>query len=272
LDEISEVPAPPRAGALSMRTLPPSASLAPLVRCFEVVEAEAAATRTLLPETGLVLGFRYRGGSALVGEGPPVRLPDHVATGMRATVRRMHTAAGSGIVLAKLRDGGAVPFLRGPLRRLFGRWEPLDRHLDAGALHRLSAGLSAAPDDAARVALLERFLLAQRAPREPDPVALEAARALRAAGGALRIAELARALHLSLDALEKRFRRTIGATPKQLASLLRLRRALEAHRPGADLGGLALAAGYCDQSHFIRALRRTAGEPPRAFLGRGDRC
>jgi AraC-like DNA-binding protein len=272
LDEINELLAPPPDDAISMKSFVPGAALASLVRCFEVVEARAPVTRILVPEPGLILGFRYRGWSALSGDGEAGRLPEHVATGIRIRVRRMNTAAGSGIVLAKLRDGGAVPFLRGPLHRLFGRWERLDHHLDPDALRRLSTRLADAPGDEERVAQVERFLLACRAPRDPDPLALEAARALRAAHGSLRIADLARRLDVSLDALEKRFRATIGASPKQLASLLRLRRALEGHRPGTDLGGLALASGYCDQSHFIRALRAAAGEPPRAFLGREDRC
>ncbi|MBI5070386.1 MAG: AraC family transcriptional regulator [Deltaproteobacteria bacterium] len=272
MDEISELEAPPREEAIAMRSFAPCPALAPLVRCLEVVEARAPATRVLFPEPGLVLGFRYRGRSTILGEAGGQPIPDHVVTGIRATVRRMHTAGDSGIVVAKLGDGGALPFLRGSPHRLFGRWEPLDRQLDPGALRTLSARLREATGDGERVALVERFLLDQRGPAAPDPLALEAARALRAAHGALRIADLARGLHVSLDALEKRFRRTIGASPKQLASLLRLRCALEGHRPGAPLGPLALASGYCDQSHFVRALRRTAGEPPGAFLGRADRC
>jgi len=272
LDEISELPAAPRESTIAMRSFAPCPALSPLVRCLEVVEARAPGARTLFPETGLVLGFRYRGSSNLLGEGDGRPLPDHVVTGIRATVRRMHTAGGSGIVLAKLGDGGAVPFLRGPPHRLFGRWEALEHHLDPSALRSLSARLREACSDAERVVLVERFLLDCRGPEVPDPLALEGARALRAAHGDLRIADLARGLHLSLDALEKRFRRTIGASPKQLASLLRLRWALAGHRPGARLGPLALAAGYCDQSHFVRALRRTAGEPPRVFLARPDRC
>jgi len=272
LDELSEVHRPPGPGPITMRSLPPSSALAPLVRCFEVVESSAPATRVLLPETGLILGFRYRGWAAVVEDGRRARLPDQVVTGLRATVRRMHTDGGSGIVLAKLRDGGAVPFILGPLHRLFGRWECLDRQFDRASLTRLSSDLSASPDDSARVALVERFLLDHRAPCEPDPLGLEAAQRLRSAAGALRVADLARSLHVSIDALEKRFRRTIGAAPKQFGSLLRLRRALECHQPGAALGGLAVKAGYCDQSHFIRALSRATGEPPRAFLRRTDRC
>jgi AraC-like DNA-binding protein len=258
-----------------MRTVPPCAALAPLVQCFELVESDVPATRVLLPEPGLILGFRYQGWSAVLdgkGESARTRLPDHLVTGLRVTVRHMHTAAGSAVVLAKLRDGGAVPFLSGPLHRLFGRWEPLDRHFEGGALSRLSIDLAAAPDHAARVARVERFLLEHRGARQPDPLAVEAAQRLRSAGGALRVGDLARSLHVSIDALEKRFRRTIGAGPKQFAAMLRLRRALEAHQSGAELGRLALAAGYCDQSHFIRALRRATGQPPRAFLGRSDRC
>ena len=79
-------------------------------------------------------------------------------------------------------------------------------------------------------------------------------------------------LDLAQDSLEKRFRRAVGATPKQLATLLRLRGALRGYAPGASLTELALAAGYYDQSHFIRNVRAATGDAPRRFLGRDDVC
>jgi transcriptional regulator GlxA family with amidase domain len=49
-----------------------------------------------------------------------------------------------------------------------------------------------------------------------------AVHALRAAHGALRIDQLAADLDISRDRLEKRFRRAVGCSPKQLAAIPRI--------------------------------------------------
>jgi methylphosphotriester-DNA--protein-cysteine methyltransferase len=59
--------------------------------------------------------------------------------------------------------------------------------------------------------------------------------------------------------LEKRFRRTVGTTPKHFASLSRLRAVVDRYRPGMPLGRLALEAGYDDQAHFNREFLAIVG-------------
>ncbi|WP_243319949.1 AraC family transcriptional regulator [Geothrix sp. SG200] len=258
---------------MQVHAFAPTEALAPFVRAFEIIEADGATEKLLIPETGLILGFRYAGSSSLVEGATRLAVPDHVVTGLRATARRMVTAAGSGIVLAKFRDGAAGAFFDPPLHQLFGATLPLEELADPRAVEAASAGIRAARDHRARVDVLERFLLAQRARRDwrRDPVVGAALRALRA-DPSLRVAPLAGELGLSVDGLEKRFRRGVGASPKQVASILRLRRALGAHRPGTPLTRLALDAGYYDQAHFIRQVVAAVGVAPRAFLHAAEFC
>ncbi len=102
----------------------PSPALAPFIRAYEIIETREAVTRTLLPDTCVIIGFRYAGSATLlirydangaVGDRnggittrPP--LPNVCVTGLRTSVREMHTAADSGIILAKFRAAGAAPF------------------------------------------------------------------------------------------------------------------------------------------------------------------
>jgi AraC-like DNA-binding protein len=58
----------------------------------------------------------------------------------------------------------------------------------------------------------------------------------------------------------------VGASPKQLASIVRFRHAVRAYRPGLTLTQLAYDAGYFDQSHLIREFRAFTGLTPRDFL------
>ncbi|GLH72681.1 hypothetical protein GETHLI_11830 [Geothrix limicola] len=258
---------------MKMHAFAPCAALAPYVRVFEIVEAEAAADHTLVPESGLILGFRYAGSSRLQEGAAEVPVPNHVVTGLRATARRMLTAPGSGIILAKCHDGAAGAFLDLPLHHLFGATVALEELVDPAEVEAASAQIRAARSHRERVDAFERFLLQRLARRAwgPDRVVDAAVQAIRSDPGALRVGALAQELGLSIDGLEKRFRRSVGASPKQLAAILRLRRAIGSHRRGAPLTRVALDAGYYDQAHFNRHFRAALGVSPKAFL-QGPPC
>ncbi len=76
----------------------------------------------------------------------------------------------------------------------------------------IRAIVNASTDDE-RVARVEEFLLTRYRPTEPNAVVGAALRAISAAAGAIRVRTLAKDLGISQDALEKHFRRIVGATP-----------------------------------------------------------
>jgi AraC-like DNA-binding protein len=251
----------------------PSSDLAPYVRRFEVVEADEESERVLLPETSIIVGLRFAGAAALL-EGDEARvLPDRAITGLRMTARRVRTAAGSGIVVAKFHQLGARAFVAAPLHRLFGKVRPLEEYVPAGAVAEAARTVRDAATTRERVSAFERFLLAQCRPPEPDRQVAQALRAIHAAPGSVRIAALAEDVGLSHDAFEKRFRRVVGATPKAYASIVHFRCVLEAYpRQRASLTELAFQAGFYDQSHFNRRFRLAAGEAPGRVLESDDYC
>jgi hypothetical protein len=115
-----------------VEAIQPSERLAPFVRQFTVVEAEQETTRVLVPDAGIVVGLRYGGSASLLENGTATRLPDATIAGMRATVRRMRTSAGGGVILAVFHEGGAAPFFAPLLHELFGAMLPLDDLLPRG--------------------------------------------------------------------------------------------------------------------------------------------
>ncbi|ABC80322.1 helix-turn-helix domain-containing protein [Anaeromyxobacter dehalogenans] len=254
---------------MQVRTFPPGAALADVVRCFQIVEAPEEATRTLLPDPGVVVAFRYRGAAALVEREEARWIPDASVTGPRGTSRRIRTLAGGGVVVAKLREDGAARLLGVRGDELYGAVLPADALAPRAAVDRAAAGIAEAATDAERVAAAEAFLLSLGRRRGPDPLVGAAVQAIRARHGCLRIAELARQLGLGQDALEKRFRAAVGTSPKQLASLLRLHHAVEVHLGGASLSSAPYQAGYYDQSHFIREFRAVTGQPPGRYFAAG---
>ncbi|ACG71818.1 transcriptional regulator, AraC family [Anaeromyxobacter sp. K] len=254
---------------MQVRTFQPGPALADLVRCFQIVEAPEEATRTLLPDPGAVVAFRYRGAAALVEDGEATRIPDASITGPRGTSRRIRTFAGGALVVAKLREDGAARLLGVPVDELYGAVLPADVLAPRADVDRAAARIAGAASDEERVASLEAFLRARGGPRAPDRLVGAAVQAIRARRGCLRIAALARELGVGQDALEKRFRRVVGTSPKRLASLLRLHHAVEVHLGGASLSSAPYQAGYSDQSHFIREFRAVTGEPPGRYFAAG---
>jgi AraC-like DNA-binding protein len=257
---------------MRVTALPPGARLAPFVRQFNVVEADEETTRTLLPEAGLVMGFRFGGSASIVRDGSTCRVPDVTLAGFRDTVRRMRTSARGGVILAVFREEGAAPFLPVPLHELFGATIALDAVAARSVVEETRDRIASASDHVARARIFEQFLLAHQRMDAGDPLVAAAVRAIRAAPGAVRIGTLASELGLSQDRLEKRFRRAVGASPKQLASVLRLRAAVRAHRPGLSLARLSAEAGYFDESHMSRAFRSATGDAPGRFFGSPERC
>jgi methylphosphotriester-DNA--protein-cysteine methyltransferase len=72
--------------------------------------------------------------------------------------------------------------------------------------------------------------------------------------------------------LEKRFRRAVGASPKQFASIVRLRGAIKQYRPGVSLTRLSADAGYYDHAHMARDFRSAIGKTPQDFFRTDDHC
>jgi AraC-like DNA-binding protein len=270
---------------MQVTVVTPSARLVPFVRRFTVVETRDEASRVLLPEHGLILGVRFGGSASLVKPDAAIRMPGLSLAGIVGAARRMRTAAGGGVVLAMFRETGAARFFAEPLHELFDRTIPLEQIAMRADLARLEQQIGEAPDHAHRIARLEEFLIARLRPETTDPLADAAVVAIRRSRGALRIAELARELGISQDPLEKRFRRVVGTSPKQLASLVRLTSVIEARRTvgAARTAGrgtrapeswsrLAVAAGYFDQSHFNREFRALTGESPARFFQADGYC
>jgi transcriptional regulator GlxA family with amidase domain len=237
-----------------------------------VIETTEEMTRTVLPETGLVVGLRYAGRATSRDGEVPRSSPHSAIVGLRTIARRMHTSAGGGMIVARLRPAHAGRFFGQSVHELFGETLSLDQAASPRDVARASSRLLGAQDDAERVAIFEELLLALSRPWQVDPLVLRALDAIDKTSGSVRISALARVVALSQDALEKRFRRSVGATPKQYASIVRLRRAVQAHATGMSLTQVSADARYCDQSHFTRHFRQVTGEAPRDFLASTPYC
>ena len=106
-------------------------------------------------------------------------------------------------------------------------------------------------------------LLGERIRAVPlDATVAAAVAELRDTGGQQRIERLRRN-GLSLRSLQTRFRRAVGLTPKEFGRVMRLQATLRALDSGdASLSDVAADAGFADQAHVTRELRRVTGLAP----------
>jgi AraC-like DNA-binding protein len=254
---------------MKVTAIAPSAPLAPFVREFTVIETDEEVVRTLMPNAGLIVGFRFGGSARQLDRSPLAPFPHATIAGARTTARRMETSAGGGAIFAAFHEGGAAHFFAEPLHELFADTRSLDDLVPHRCVDEVQSRIAEADD---RVAVFEEFLLARKRERAIDSIVDAAIHAIRRTHGALRIRDLARHLGISQDPLEKRFRAHVGTSPKQLASILRLQRAIAAIRAGSSLTRASIDAGYFDQSHFNREFRAMTGHSPTRLFASGETC
>ncbi|MFE7802867.1 helix-turn-helix domain-containing protein [Nocardia sp. NPDC057440] len=89
----------------------------------------------------------------------------------------------------------------------------------------------------------------------------------RLSGGPIRLAELARAVHLSESRLAHVFSSEIGLPFRPYLRWLRLQRAVELIAAGHSLTAVAHGAGFADSAHLTRVCRSMFGAPPSGFNG-----
>ena len=174
------------------------------------------------------------------------------------------------LVGARLRAGGAWPFLGIPLREFTNQVVELEAILGP-EVRALRDRMGAAPDDDARFDLMESWL-AQRARNRTQPTRAvsHALRAIQSGADAVRIGRMAEEIGISHKHLLREFDRCVGLTPKLLARLCSFQRAIFTigQRPVVDWSDTAARCGYYDQAHLIREFRAFSGLTPASYLTR----
>lgn len=245
-------------------TRAPSEKLRPYIRRYLIVESMQARRDIHLPDTGAAAAFCLRGDCLLDGG---TKAPATAITGIGDTVRTHHHSKDHAVVIVMFTATGAGALLRQPLHELGNATADLDAVLGSSAgVDRLREALINAGSHERRILQMEDFLLRRIGDTRPDPLCTAATALIEREQGLIRIEELANQVGLSQSALERRFRKAVGVSPRWFASLVRLHHAARLRRAGCNLTTAAHAAGYYDQSHFIKDFKRIAGVPPSAFF------
>jgi len=245
----------------------PSAALQPYIREFIILESDLYFDSRTIPDTALVMTFRYKGKVWKREGGKEESLPATGISGLRKSVRLFQYEKQTANLLVVFKEGGMNAFARVPAHELFELNISSDNLFPPSQLDELLEQLAGAATDEERIGIAEAFLLARlRVRKAPDPLISSALASIRQHSGIVRIKDLAASLYVSQDAFEKKFRSAVGATPKQYASIIRMKDLIRKYPSYTSLTDAAYEAGYFDQSHFIKDFRLFTGQTPKDFF------
>jgi AraC-like DNA-binding protein len=249
----------------------PVAALTPFVRCvwtFDAAQSDESIQRIVpdgRPELVLHCGEPY---AELDRRGSAHPQPHALFAGQVTRPLRLRARGRAAVIGVRFHPAGARAFLGQPLRATTDARIPLDL-LFPETTGELMRDLRLAVGAAERVQRVQSFVLARISAGEAqrDRVVEAAVARIDAASGEVDIAAMAVDAGIGRRQLERRFGDAVGIGPALLASIFRFRRVFDvlehdATRPWTDA---ALAAGYYDQSHFIREFRRFVGCTPTEF-------
>lgn len=251
----------------SFRTFMPCEALRPYVKSLAISENALEASYKVIPDVSIVMGFQYSGHLGYIDNGQHLPLSTAGITGLMDSYRVFHNASGTATFLVMFCETGANAFFDIPLHEIYNQSIALDNLFLRSQMDAVCAQLYDCTNDLDRVSVVERFLLSRLNPHA-DPLVQKAVQLIQQHGGQVKIKQLTELLAISQSQFEKRFRKTVGCSPKKFASITRLRTLLHTTNVSSTLTQKGLDAGYFDQAHFIKDFKSFTGQNPEDFFGK----
>ena len=251
---------------MNINSYKPTELLRPFILTYIIVESQDESVNRVLPDTSLVMAFRYKGRLSYTADGPKKDLPSSSVSGLRKSLRLFNYSKDTGNLLILFKEAGAAAFFKHPLHILFEQSISLDNFIPHQKLSVIEEQLAEAKNNFQRIDLIEQFLLSKLYSYKPDKLILTALKKIHSAKGIIRIKELADTLYISQDAFEKRFRRVVGTSPKQFSLILRMKFITNSRQQKYTLTKMAFDAGYFDQPHFNKDFKLFTGQTPSEFF------
>lgn len=256
----------------------PSEILVPFIKCFWALEDERPGLgdepEPVIPDGCVEIVFnlsdRFR---RYADDGSFETQPAALVVGQMD--RRVVIGPSGNVRLFGIRfqPAGAAPFFGFSMSELSGRIEPLDG-VWGNAVGELVERLFDATSFRERTAVASSYLIKIFTPARSEDVGLgRSINAIKEHSGKLRISKLAREMGVGERGLERRFRESVGLSPKAFSRIIRFQSVLKSIERSAkpDLASISHELGYFDQSHFIGDFQRFAGMTPAAYLSADNR-
>ena len=240
---------------------PPRKSLAHHVMCVWCFESEGAGAPDRIVPDGRPELIVHRGApfAELDARGAFVAQPRVLFAGQVTRPLRLRATGPASVIGVRFHPHGARAFAGTSMRELTDRRIAIDAPTVGAGADELEPAL----------AQVEAFVAKRiEAARHPEDLLARAmSERIEAAEGMIDAETLFADAHVGRRQAERRFADAVGIGPALLASIFRFRRVFEVIERGGPRPWTeaALAAGYYDQSHFIREFRRFVGCTPTEF-------
>ena len=244
----------------------PTEQLRPFIKAYRIIESEDELVNRVLPSTSLAIAFRCKGYVNYIKENQHEKLPVSTISGIRKSVRLINYAKDTATLIIQFKEAGAKAFFKEPLHELFEESVSLDNFIPQQKIAIIEELLAEAKTNNQKIAVIEQFLLSRLHNYKPDNLISAAITIIQSKKGIVKIKELADALFISQDAFEKRFRKTIGSSPKQFCYVVRIKSIIDHKQKNQNLIDLAIDAGYFDQPHFNKDFKLFTGQTPSEFF------
>src|SRR5882757_7454394 len=244
----------------------PTELLRPFIKTYLIIESQEELVNRVLPDTSLVIAFRFKGQVNYITGSNATALPIAVISGLRKSVRLINYLSDSSTILILFKEAGATAFFKEPLHELFEESVSLDNFITQQKASIIEEQLGEAKNNNERVAIIEAFLLSKLYNHNADKLIINAIQKIHSKNGIVRIKELTDTFYISQDAFEKRFRKTVGTSPKQFASIIRMKSIIDLKKPSQTLTDTAFNGEYFDQSHFNKDFKLFTGQTPTGFF------
>ncbi|UWX60024.1 helix-turn-helix domain-containing protein [Chryseobacterium oranimense] len=239
-------------------------ALEPFVKAIKIIESLEEIQNRVLPGASIAMAFCFSGQNSYTMNSERIILPKAIISGLRKSVRLINYSQNTSTLIVLFKENGASTFFKEPLYGLFEKSVLLDHIVNPNDVRNVEEMLCEAKCNLQRVKIVEQFLLKRLINPNPDMLISSAVAQIQEAKGHIKINRLADSLHISNDAFEKRFRRNIGSSPKQFASITRMSAIIPLKAKG-QLLDIAFDAGFYDQAHFNKDFKLFTGQTPTEF-------
>jgi AraC-like DNA-binding protein len=193
--------------------------------------------------------------------------PGAVLTGPGTRFEIIDTDEQEHVVGVSFRPGGTRPLFPIPAHELTGPDVPLECLWSVTDVALLREQLLGAVSPEAALDVMEGALLAAWRDQPLHRAVGAALDTFHHTPHAVRVADVAAAVGLSVRRFIEAFRHDVGLTPKQFCRVRRFQQAVAAAHacPQVNWPEVALSCGYYDQAHFIHDFRAFSGLTPTAY-------
>ena len=165
---------------------------------------------------------------------------------------------------------GFANFVTQPIKNLANKETPLELVFEEKIAKELEQKITQAKGIKQRIKIIERFLLERLKDKSTvENIVKTTVNALLSTNGSATIKTILKDDLSKRRQLERKFKKHIGVSPKQLGKVIRLQTALKMllNEETESLTHIAYESEYYDQAHFIKDFKEFTGTNPKDFLG-----